>query len=94
MDKLEIEVCGLKFKNPILLASATPTKNAEYMRRAFEAGAGGVVAKSVTDLEAQQKYLRPRFTVLHKKAYPHCFSNYSSEFAATYTPKEWMKELK
>jgi dihydroorotate dehydrogenase (fumarate)/dihydropyrimidine dehydrogenase (NAD+) subunit PreA len=94
MGKLEFEVCGIKFKNPILLASATPTKNAEYMRKGFEAGAGGVVAKSVTDLEAQQKYVRPRFTVLHKKAYPHCFSNYSSEFAATYTPKEWMKELK
>jgi dihydroorotate dehydrogenase (fumarate)/dihydropyrimidine dehydrogenase (NAD+) subunit PreA len=94
MSRLEVNVAGIKFKNPILLASATPTKNAEYMRRAFEAGAGGVVAKSVTDLEAQQKYVRPRFTVLHKKAYPHCFSNYSSEFAATYTPKQWMKELK
>ncbi len=94
MSKLEVNVCGIKFKNPVLLASATPTKNAEYMRKCFEAGAGGVVAKSVTDLEAQQKYVRPRFTILHKKAYPYCFSNYSSEFAATYTPKEWMKELK
>lgn len=94
MSKLEVDVCGIKFKNPVVLASATPTKNAEYMRKAFAAGAGGVVAKSVTDLEAQQRYVRPRFTVLHKKGYPHCFSNYSSEFAATYTPKEWMKELK
>jgi dihydropyrimidine dehydrogenase (NAD+) subunit PreA len=94
MSKLEVKVCGIKFKNPIVLASATPTKNAEYMRKCFEAGAGGVVAKSVTDLEPQQQYIRPRFTVLHKKAYPYCFSNYSSEFAATYKPKEWMKELK
>jgi len=94
MANLEVNVCGIKFKNPIVLASATPTRNAEYMRRAFEAGAGGVVSKSVTDLEAQQKYVRPRFTVLHKTGYPYCFSNYSSEFAANYAPKEWMKELR
>lgn len=94
MSNLEIEVCGVKFKNPVVLASATPTKNAKYMRRCFEAGAGAVVAKSVTDFEGQQHYVRPRFTLLHKKAYPDVFSNYSSEFAATYTPEEWAEELK
>jgi dihydroorotate dehydrogenase (fumarate)/dihydropyrimidine dehydrogenase (NAD+) subunit PreA len=94
MNRLEVNMCGIKFKNPVVVASATPTMNAEYMRKCFESGAGGAVAKSVTDLEAQQKYVRPRFTVLHKKGYPHVFSNYSTEFAATYTPKEWMKELK
>jgi dihydroorotate dehydrogenase (fumarate)/dihydropyrimidine dehydrogenase (NAD+) subunit PreA len=94
MNRLEMNMCGITFKNPVVVASATPTKNAEYMRKCFESGAGGAVAKSVTDLEAQQQYVRPRFTVLHKKAYPHVFSNYSTEFAATYTPKEWMKELK
>ncbi len=52
MANLGVNVCGIKFKNPVVLASATPTKNADYMRRAFEAGAGGVVAKAVTDLKA------------------------------------------
>ena len=67
MNRLEVNMCGIKFKNPVVVASATPTMNAEYMRKCFESGAGGAVAKSVTDLEAQQKYVRPRFTVLHKK---------------------------
>ena len=75
MNRLEVNACGHLYKITVAVASAPSTKNAEYMRQCFEAGAGGAVAKSVTDLEAQQKYVRPRFTVLHKKAYPHVFSN-------------------
>lgn len=90
---LSIEVMGKRFKNPILAASATPTKDAKYMRKCLEAGAGGVVAKTVTFEPLLQRYVSPRFTVLHKKGWPHNFSNYSCEFLATYTPEEWVKEL-
>jgi dihydroorotate dehydrogenase (fumarate)/dihydropyrimidine dehydrogenase (NAD+) subunit PreA len=98
MASLEVEFCGVKFKNPFIVSSATPTKTADYMRRSFESGAGGIVVKTLfTDEmngEAMRHYVRPRFTVLQKKGYPQVYTNYSSEFAAEYGPEEWMKHIK
>lgn len=94
MASLAVEFCGLRFKNPFVVAPATPTKNAEYMRRAFASGAGGVVSKTPFGGEAMRRYVRPRFTILQKKGWPHVFSNYSSEFACEYALDEWMKHLR
>jgi dihydropyrimidine dehydrogenase (NAD+) subunit PreA len=91
---LSVEVCGKRFKNPIIVASATPSKDAKYMKRCVDAGAGGIIAKTVTYEDKMQHYVSPRFTILHKKGWPHNFSNYSCEFYATYTPAEWAEELK
>ncbi|MBA1336021.1 MAG: Dihydroorotate dehydrogenase-like protein [Firmicutes bacterium] len=91
---LSVNVCGVKFKNPIVIASATPSKDADYMKRCVDAGCGGIIAKTVSPEPKLQKYVSPRFTVLHKKGWPHAFSNYSCEFLAEYTPEEWAKELK
>ncbi len=94
MADLSVEVCGVRFKNPVLVSSATPTKNAVFMKKAFDAEAGGVVAKSVTTEPLLQKYVRPRFTVLHKKGWPDVYSNYSCEFLSTHEPEEWIQEIK
>jgi dihydroorotate dehydrogenase/NAD-dependent dihydropyrimidine dehydrogenase PreA subunit len=98
MSRLELEVCGVKLKNPIVVASATPTKNAEFFRRAFESGAAAAVAKTVIPDEMGgdpvRTYVRPRFTILNKKGYPHSFTHYSSEFACEYRPDAWMQELR
>ncbi len=91
---LSIDMCGVEFKNPIVVASATPTKNADYMRRCVEAGAGGLVTKTISPEPLLKRYVSPRFTVLHKKSWPHVYSNYSCEFLATYNHKEWIEELK
>jgi len=91
---LSVEVCGIKFKNPIVVASATPTKDAKYMRKCVEAGAGGVISKTISPEPLLTKYVSPRFTVLHKKGWPHIYSNYSCEFLATYSVDEWINELK
>ena len=91
---LSVEVCGKRFKNPIVVASATPTKDAAYMKKCVDYGAGGIIAKTVTYEPKLQRYVSPRFTVLHKKGWPHAFSNYSCEFLATHTPEEWVDEMK
>lgn len=93
MPDLRVEMAGLKFKNPIVVASATPSKDAKYMTKCCEAGAGGIIAKTVTYEEKLQHYVSPRFTVLHKRGWPWAYSNYSAEFLATYTPADWMKQL-
>ncbi len=91
---LSIEMCGKRFKNPLVVASATPTKNADYIRRCVEAGAGGVVTKTISPEPLLKKYVSPRFTILHKKGWPSIYSNYSCEFLATYENREWLEELK
>ncbi len=91
---LSIDMCGQRFKNPIVVASATPTKNADYMRRCVEAGAGGLVTKTISPEPLLKRYVSPRFTVLHKKGWPNVYSNYSCEFLAAYAHEDWIDELK
>src|SRR5258705_13686154 len=38
---------GIKFENPFLLSSAPPTESESNITRAFEAGWGGVVTKTI-----------------------------------------------
>jgi dihydroorotate dehydrogenase (NAD+) catalytic subunit len=47
MPSLSQEVCGLRFRNPILLASGIVGISGDLLLRAEKAGAGGVVTKSV-----------------------------------------------
>ncbi len=44
---LSIDFCGVKAPNPFWLASAPPTNSAYQVRRAFQAGWGGVVWKTL-----------------------------------------------
>jgi dihydropyrimidine dehydrogenase (NAD+) subunit PreA len=93
MAELSVDVCGVRFKNPVLIASAPTTDTLENMRRCYDVGAGGVVIKSVSDDPAFRMAIRPMFTVLHRKSYPNCFSNYSMGFASKLQPDKWLNEL-
>jgi dihydroorotate dehydrogenase len=44
---LSVTFTGLKFENPFLLASAPPTESESNILRAFKAGWGGVVTKTI-----------------------------------------------
>ncbi|MCE9534320.1 MAG: NAD-dependent dihydropyrimidine dehydrogenase subunit PreA [Planctomycetes bacterium] len=47
MPDLQIEFCGVKAPNPFWLASAPPTNSEYQIRRAFDAGWGGAVWKTL-----------------------------------------------
>jgi dihydroorotate dehydrogenase len=47
MTDLSTTFTGIKFENPYLLASAPPTESDANIMRAFEAGWGGVVTKTI-----------------------------------------------
>jgi dihydropyrimidine dehydrogenase (NAD+) subunit PreA len=49
MADLRIELAGIKSPNPFWLASAPPTNSGYQVMRAFEAGWGGAVWKTLTD---------------------------------------------
>jgi len=47
MDRLITNFTGLQFENPFILASAPPTESKRKILKAFEAGWGGVVTKTI-----------------------------------------------
>ncbi len=101
MADLRTEFLGVKFKNPVLAASAEPTLSAENMKRVIETGAGGLVAKTVTNSEAMRRltkmskwrYLDEQHNVCRGKV-PRLFTFYGRSGLAEETPEEWMEELK
>ena len=52
---LEVNYAGLRLKNPIIVASGTPSMSLDGLRKANDNGAGGVVTKSVV---FPKKYLK------------------------------------
>ena len=47
MDRLATKFTGLQFENPFILASAPPTESKRKILKAFEAGWGGIVTKTI-----------------------------------------------
>ncbi len=66
MANLSVEFVGMHFPNPFMLASAPPTRTAEMIKKAFAAGWGGAVTKSIALEPAQD--LQPRLQpIVHRK---------------------------
>ncbi|HUU82901.1 MAG TPA: NAD-dependent dihydropyrimidine dehydrogenase subunit PreA [Phycisphaerae bacterium] len=63
---MEIEFCGLRFSNPFCLSSSPVCNTAEMVARAFDAGWGGAVFKTV-GLEEDYAIIdpTPRLNALH-----------------------------
>ena len=55
---LRIDFCGVKFENPFCLSSSPVSNNAEMCARAFDAGWGGIVYKTLA-LESKFKIVMP-----------------------------------
>lgn len=72
MIDLSQTVAGVKFKNPVLVASATPSMNADLVARGIEAGAAGVIVKSLFGDSGRlgRRYPRPRFKLYGYRDYP------------------------
>ena len=100
MADLKVNFLGAEFKNPIVAASAEHTANYENMVRVIEAGAGGLVVKTMTDSEAMQqlstqtrwRYLNERHLVCRGKI-PRCFSFYGRTGLEWRDPEEWARQV-
>ncbi len=46
MDRLEVTFAGVKLRNPLILASATPSWDGKHTNLAWKAGAGAIIPKS------------------------------------------------
>ena len=62
---LEVEFCGVRFPNPFIVASSPPTTTGEMIARAFEAGWGGAVIKTVPPEGELIENVAPRFAAMN-----------------------------
>lgn len=89
---LETTFLGVTLKNPFLLASAPPTRNREMIERAFEAGWGGAIIKTLTQVEEPAwKNVRPRIRALREGTRIVGFTN--MELASMRSTEEWLTDL-
>jgi dihydroorotate dehydrogenase len=100
---LSVTFTGLRFENPFLLASAPPTESESNITRAFDAGWGGVVTKTiglhpVTNVAGPKtKFLRatPDSTQLSMKKRPGTalHSSWNWELISDKTLDWWVPRL-
>ncbi len=66
-DLLSVRHGSLTFENPFVLASGPPTASGEMIRRAFDAGWGAAVTKTITPDDMVIEDLSPRFAALKNR---------------------------
>ena len=91
MANLEVNYCGVKYCNPLILSSATPGWDGEGMRLAAEAGIGGVIPKTIGP--KQDWAAHPR----NGRIYMHRYNGKSigqinMELFTTMTREQWVKQ--
>lgn len=82
---LEVTICGLKFKNPVLPAAGPPTRDLKAIKEAVKGGAGGIVAKTVSVKPAEVP--RPCM-ILHEKK-----SMLNTELWTDLPVEEWIENI-
>lgn len=89
MADLSIDFVGMHFPNPFMLASAPPTRTAEMIKRAFDAGWGGAVTKSIALDPAED--LQPRLQPLRHRKRNIGMENV--ELTTQLTVEDWQQEI-
>jgi dihydroorotate dehydrogenase (fumarate)/dihydropyrimidine dehydrogenase (NAD+) subunit PreA len=100
MANTKVEFCGLTFKNPIVVASLETTNSPDLMRQCFDAGASGVIIKTLTDIEdmarltQNSKYciMNDRGEVVKGKVQRDFVFYSRSGYSSTYY-KDWIPDL-
>jgi dihydropyrimidine dehydrogenase (NAD+) subunit PreA len=102
MVDLSVEIAGIKFKNPVVVASATPTMDAVRMQHGIKGGAGAIIAKSLFGEGGKlgRNFPRPRFKLIDYKEYPgypdklaHGFTLRSLEECSHFDYPTYMKDI-
>ncbi len=89
MADLSVDILGMRFPNPFMLASAPPTRTAEMIKRAFALGWGGAVTKSIALDPAED--LQPRLQPLvHRK---RNIGMGNVELTTQMTVADWQREI-
>ena len=103
MADLSTIFTGIRFENPFLLASAPPTESEANIMRAFEAGWGGVVTKTiglhpvVNVRGPHTKFLRVDYGAtrlsIAKRPASTLVASSNSELVSSQPPDSWVRPL-
>ncbi len=101
MANLKTEFCGVQFKNPVVVASIEPTNSPELIRECVDAGAGGMIIKTLSDIEDMAVLTQnSKYAILNDKGdiirgkIPHDFRFFSRSGYSTTPVDEWVPYLK
>lgn len=99
---VSVNIGGVKFKNPIVVGSATPTHDAIRMKHGIDGGAGAVIAKSLFGEAGKlgRNFPRPRFKLINYREYPgypdvlpYSFTLRSLEECSPFDYKTYMEDI-
>ncbi|MGI5819928.1 MAG: FAD-dependent oxidoreductase [Armatimonadota bacterium] len=94
MATLKTTFVGLELSSPIIAGSAAITRDLEQMRRAEDAGAGAVIMKGFSDIEAMRVSPAPRYRLIeHELADRDSFTFYSYEQASHFDAERYAEEV-
>lgn len=91
MANLEVNYCGVNFKNPLVLASATPGWDGEGMRLAAEAGIGGVIPKTIGPKQSWAAHPRNGRIFMHRYM-GKAIGQINLELFTTMTREDWIRQ--
>ncbi len=89
-DRLEVSFAGVKLRNPIILGSATPSRDGESSKKGGLAGAGAIIPKTTTTpaLLSQHPRCGRLHFVRHGRGRP--FGMVNTELYSTMPFEEWL----
>lgn len=96
MAKLDVDFCGLAFKNPIIVSSIEPTNSLDNLKKCIDAGAAGAVVKTLTDIPAMHALTKhAKYAILNEQGrlikgkVPRHYTFYSRSGYAKEDYRDW-----
>src|SRR3989442_12392545 len=91
---LSITVNGIKFPNPFLLGSGPPGTNARVVAKAFDAGWGGAVAKTISLESSKVVNVVPRYCKLRSRNNGEVIGFENIELISDRPIEVWLEEFR
>lgn len=91
MANLEVNYCGVTYRNPLILSSATPGWDGEGMRLAAVAGIGGVIPKTIGPKQDWAAHPRNGRIFMHRYN-GKAIGQVNLELFTTMTRDQWVRE--
>lgn len=91
---LEVVVNGMRFKNPFVLGSGPPGTNGKVIARAFDAGWGGVVAKTISLDSSKVINTAPRYGKLKSRENGEVIGFENIELISDRPYEVWLQEFR
>jgi len=91
---LSVRFAGVRFKNPVVAAAATPTLRLSHMKKCIEAGVGAIETKSISFNPKTWPLQRPANVFLDKYGEPGTLVTYETAFPSPDLALNQIKEIK